>query len=310
MFRYDITDGAMVLEWDGARLLPEEVEVLTTADGGADRLWRQDVAFEIGDKSVRGWICILKNGSRAKAGFDLFRRGRVILGRPMGYRPQTIFGEQRNDLINQRLYGQLHLDEFPVNHLKDDFLWEGQEDELQAKLKEVCADYVDFARSFRSRAAGQAVAPAVVHAANDELAQELTEEQMLERLTIAEVGQVEPDPDPAVLEAKAEHLRAQKIEPRIVEVGSYVFRIYHPEEMPPSDAYFFRQSAGDGVIDIFLNDNHPYVLEITDESDYLMFARMCVVDAIAEHFLVHHPGEVRANLPGRIKDNLLRGFHV
>ncbi len=79
---------------------------------------------------------------------------------------------------------------------------------------------------------------------------------------------------------------------------------------PPSDAYFFRQSAETGVIDIFLNDNHPYVLEITDESDYLMFARGCVVDAITEHFLLHHPGEIKPNLPARIKDNLLRGFHV
>jgi len=30
-----------------------------------------------------------------------------------------------NDLLSQRLYGQLNLDDFPVNHLKDDFLWDG-----------------------------------------------------------------------------------------------------------------------------------------------------------------------------------------
>lgn len=315
MFRHDIADGTMVLEWDGARLIPEVIEPLVTEDRVADghvtvRVWRQDIEFEVSGKTVRGWICLLKNGSRSKAGFDLYRRGRVILGRPLGYRPQTIFGEQRNDLINQRLYGQFHLDDFPVNHLKDDFLWEGLEDDLQQKLKEVCADYVEFARNFRSRAAGQAVADAVIHAANDEIANELTEEQMLDRLTIAEVSHEAPETDEAILEAKADLLRSQKIDARIVEIGRYTFRIFHPEDMSPTEAYFFRISSQPDMIDIFLNDNHPYVLAITDESDYLMYVRMCVVDAITEHFMIHRGGEIAPALPAMIKDNLLRGFNV
>jgi hypothetical protein len=300
----------MELRWDGEKLEPPEVEPLVTEEEGeARRVWKQDIAFDVEGKAVEGWVCILSKGSRGRAGFDLLRRGRVIIGRPGGYRPQTIFGEARNDLINQRLYGQFRLDDFPVNHLKDDFLWDGLEDEFQAKLKIECENYIEFARSYRSRQAGQHVSPAVVHATNDELAQELTEKQMLERLTIAEVEPVQPEPDPAVQEARAEQLRAQKIEPRIIEVGGYTFRIYHPENMPPSDAYYFRQSAKAGHIDIFLNDNHPYVLEVTDDSDYLMFARMCVVDAIVEHLMVHHHGELTPTFPGRLKDTILRGFN-
>ena len=102
------------------------------------REWRTDVAFDVDEHHVTGWICILAKGARARAGFDLFRRGRVILGRPLGYRPYTIFGEARNDLINQRLYGQLHMNTFPVNHLKDDFLWDGLEDDFQEELSRVC----------------------------------------------------------------------------------------------------------------------------------------------------------------------------
>jgi hypothetical protein len=310
MFQNDVLNGDMVLEWDGQRLEPAPVEPLVTGQDDERRVWKKNVAFEVEDKLVAGWICILKKGARAQAGFDLFRRGRVIIGRPMGYRPHTIFGEMRNDLINQRLYGQLALDDFPVNHLKDDFLWDGLEDEFQEKLREVAEDYVDFARSYRTRASGQHVSPTTVLAANDELAQELTEQQMLERLTIAEVGTVADDLDDAVRDAKAESLRAQKIEPRIVEVGAYKFRIFHPENMAQSELYYFRQSADSGEIDIFLNDNHPYVLEVTDESDYLMFARMCVVDAIVEHFLVHHKGEITPSFPAKLKDNLLRGFNL
>jgi hypothetical protein len=308
MYRPDILNGDLELRWDGVPLEPAPVEPLVTEDGEVEREWKTDVAFDVDGHRVQGWICILNKGARSRAGFDLFRRGRVILGRPLGYRPHTIFGEARNDLINQRLYGQLQMDTFPVNHLKDDFLWDGLEDDFQEELSRACQDYVDFARQYRARTGGQQVSPAVVQATNDEIAQELTEEEMLERLTIAETGTVPDELDEAVRDAKAEMLRAQKIEPRIITVGGWTFRIFHPVGMAAAEPYFFRQSASDGEIDIFLNDNHPYVEEVTDESDYLMYARMCIIDGIVEHFLLHHPGKVTASFPARLKDNLLRGF--
>jgi hypothetical protein len=309
MFQKDIISGDMQLEWDGELLEPPVVDPLVTEDDGVERVWMKDVSFDVEDKPVTGMICILNRGSRANAGFDLFRRGRIIIGRPNGYRPQTIFGEMRNDLINQRIYGQLHLDDFPVNHLKDDFLWDGLEDEFQERLQEVARDYIDFARSYRSTKDNK-VAHTVVLATNDELAEELNEEEMLERLTIAEVGAVVDEVEPALREAKAEAFRSQRLDPRIVEVGQYVFRIFHPQDMAPTEPYFFRQSADTGEIDIFLNDNHPFILQMTDESDYLMYARMVVTDAIVEHFLTHHRGEFNATFPARLKDNLMRGFNI
>ena len=311
MFQTDILGGDMRLEWDGEELRPAVPEPLVTDDddGAAERVWRKDVVLDVAGMPVHGWISILSKGGRAKAGFDLFRRGRIIIGRPFGYRPQTIFGEMSNDLINQRLYGQLNLNDFPVNHLKDDFLWDGVEDEFQEKLLDVARDYIDFAKSYRS-SRDQRVAQTVVMATNDEIAEELTEEEMLERLTIAEVGAVADEVEPAVRDAKAEVLRAQRLEPRVIEVGAYVFRIFHPQGMAPTEPYFFRQSPATGEIDIFLNDNHPFIAQMTDESDYLMYARMAVVDAIVEHFLTHHGHGFGPTFPARLKDNLLRGFNV
>lgn len=311
MYRPDIESGILRILWDGTELAPQPVDVLETDDDGVVRVWKKSIDFVVAERHhVTGWICVLARGARARAGFDLFRRGRVILGRPGGYRPGLIFGDSRNDLINQRLYGQLNLDDFPVNHLKDDFLWEGLEDEFQDKLVDACRDYINFARSYRSRGATQQVSPAVVQATNDELADELADDQMAERLTIAEVGAVTDETDPAVRDAKAEMLREQKIEPRIVEVNGTTFRIFHPQDMPGSDPYYFRQSSEDREVDIFLNDNHPHARKITDESDYLMFARMCVIDAITEHFLVHRHGEITPGFPGLLKDNLLRGVPI
>ena len=84
--------------------------------------------FDINGKKVSGWIAILEKGSRQDAGLTMIRRGRVIKGWPESWRPQTIYGqfEGSNDLVNQRLVGEVNLDEFGVSHTKDDILWDGR----------------------------------------------------------------------------------------------------------------------------------------------------------------------------------------
>ncbi len=314
-FSNDVESGAVEIWWGGEKLVPPTVEVLETGTGDETTTWTKDVAFEVAGRKVTGWVCILGEGKRGRgrerAGFDLYRRGRVIIGRPYGYRPPKEFGEARNDLLNQRLYGQLNLDSFPVNHLKDDFLWDGLEDEFQDKLVAATTDYIQFAKTFKARGDNKPVTQAVVKTTNDEVASDLTDEQMEEQLQVIEIMEVPRASDPAVIEAKAARLRAQKIEPRIVEVGRYRFRIFHPVDMSDSEAYFFRQSPQDEQIDIFVNDNHPYVAaSASDEASYLMFVRMCVFDAIVEHQLTHREQGFDATFPARLKDALLRGVHI
>lgn len=315
LFRTDIEKKVMRLYWNGDELKPAPIRPLVTEESGKRVTWKKSISFDVDGLSVTGWICILGEGQRGRehAGFDLFRRGRVIVGRPLGYRPETIFGEARNDLLNQRLYGQLNLDNFPVNHLKDDFLWDGREDEFQQKLRDKSIDYIDFARRYRPSKAkgGGSPSSAVVASTNEEIADELSEDEMAEQLEVIEIMEVPEEPDPAVVEAKAARLRAQKIEPRIVEVGARTFRIYHPQEMPEADPYFFRQSVQDDAIDIFINDNHPFVAaKATDDSSYVMFVRMCIMDAIVEYSLLHHGKAFTPTFPGRLKDQLLRGIKV
>ena len=59
-------------------------------------------------------------------------------GWPDSWRPEEIYGQFQgsNDLINQRLIGELSLDDFEVSHTKDDILWLGNEEEqLQKEAK-------------------------------------------------------------------------------------------------------------------------------------------------------------------------------
>src|SRR5207253_658559 len=94
---------------------------------------------------------ILGQGSsgRPNAGFSILRRGRVIRGHPNNWRPEEIFGQEQgsNNLINQRITGEINLDMFEVSHTKDDILWQGdEEDQVQAKLKDESADFINIAR--------------------------------------------------------------------------------------------------------------------------------------------------------------------
>jgi hypothetical protein len=311
-YRNDVEGGSVELSWDGEKLSPPSVEPLVVEKGGKKTTWKKDIEFDVEGKKVRGWVSVLGDGQRgrSRAGFDLYRRGRVIIGRPFGYRPEKAFGEARNDNLNQRIYGQVHLDSFDVNHLKDDFLWNGLQEKFDDALIDECKDYLKFARDMRVRDNKKdKVGEEVVTASNDEMETELSEEAMEEQLATIDVIEVADRPDPAVLEAKLARLRAQKIEPRQINVGAMRIRIYHPQEMSEEERYFLSESPQRDEVDIFINDNHPFVTEIaTDEASYMMYVRMCVYDAIVEHSLLHRGRSVgNPTFPARLKDAILRG---
>ena len=72
-------------------------------------------------------------------GSRYFRRIEWCRGWPDAWRPSSLYGQLQgsNDLVNQRLIGEIHLDGFEVSHTKDNILWRGnQEDEVEEKLKE------------------------------------------------------------------------------------------------------------------------------------------------------------------------------
>ena len=82
--------------------------------------------FEVNGKVVRGWIGALASGGRPKGGFALVRRGRLLMGQPLAWRPGEIFGQDggTNNILNQKLIGEIHLDEFTATHTKDGILWD------------------------------------------------------------------------------------------------------------------------------------------------------------------------------------------
>ena len=176
MYRQDLRQNLVTIEWQGSALEwdDSDYQFLTAQDGSP---YRKDFDFAIHEKPVHGWVGILDRGSRAKAGFSILHADRVIRGWPDSWRPESLYGQFQgsNDLINQRLIGEIHLDGFQVSHTKDDILWLGDdEEEVQRLLKEECSDYAAVAkRPRKSLDDGRGPSETETQAAIDELVNEL-----------------------------------------------------------------------------------------------------------------------------------------
>ncbi len=141
IYRTFTRSGQLELFFNGEALSYKEPTTLRAPyykePAEAPRLWRTDVQFDFGGGlSVHGFAALRERASTSRAGFALFRRGRLIQGSgDEGYRPEFIFGKS-NSFIYQRLFGELHLEGFEVSHTKDGFKWDENEEVFLELLKE------------------------------------------------------------------------------------------------------------------------------------------------------------------------------
>jgi hypothetical protein len=104
MYRMDLRNEILCLEWQNDALNWVEFEMLTNRDGDE---YKKSFSFDVNGMTVNGWVGVLKSGSRANAGFSIIHCGRVVKGWPESWRPSSLYGQLQgsNDLVNQRLVG-------------------------------------------------------------------------------------------------------------------------------------------------------------------------------------------------------------
>lgn len=147
MYRRDLNSGKVNIWFNDVPLHFAEYQSLEFRE----TTWRKNVDFNFEfdgiNHHVTGFVGILANGGFGKAGFALFRRGRVVIGgEDQNYKPEHIFGQAQSP-ISHKLFGELDLDDFPVNQAKDGFVWDdGLEVVFLETLKEQIQDYIDIAK--------------------------------------------------------------------------------------------------------------------------------------------------------------------
>jgi len=152
----------VVITFNGERLVhtrPEELVAPRWDDrGGQPVLWHKDVELELDSgRLVRGWVALMKDGKRNKAGLALLYRGKVVVGAgDDAYKPPRLFGSG-NSFEGLRMFGELDMSDFDVTFSKDNLVWYDEEDDvveaLKAELEDQALPLLRQAREYRTREA-------------------------------------------------------------------------------------------------------------------------------------------------------------
>ena len=159
----EIMHDGLVLQTTKAQLNEPLTLIYPRVDKNGEMLsntpveWKKKLDFTYDNKPVRGFILIREKGSYHGPGIRLLRNQRVIYGTKGGNRqnkPQVLLGTS-NKYASQRIYGEIHLDDFPVNFMKTGFdinmysLYRAIKTEISARLPDIVEDFVDQATYFR-----------------------------------------------------------------------------------------------------------------------------------------------------------------
>ena len=311
MYREDFRTQILVLKWQDEELSWVELDdrLLKAQDGTTfKKKFEFLVNNEDSPKKVRGWVGILDRGSRADAGFSILHAGRVVKGWPESWRPSSLYGQIQgsNDLVNQRLVGEIHLDDFEVSHTKDDILWLGdQEEQVESGLREHCNDFKDLANQRRKGKQDQrGPTDAETKIAVDEFVKELTSPEVADYIRIEPV--LPEDVVYHAITAIAESI--VKIQPETfrAEIGdAIVVKGYIDKDLSPNDPYILVESSASEVI-VIVNTVHPHWLQLDGSIGVLNYLRHCVYDGIAEWQARIKVGRIDPNTIKLLKDRLLR----
>lgn len=307
MYREDFRKKLLLLSWDGTPLTWEDAadQFLTDRSGMP---YRKDFAFTVDGKAVSGWVGILAHGSRVEAGFSIIHCGRVVKGWPDSWRPETLYGQYQgsNDLVNQRLIGEIHLNEFDVSHTKDDILWLGeQEEQVEAGLQEHCGDYRDIAQEYRKyRDDSRRPSEIETTTAIDEFKRELSSPEIVDLIEIEQVP-----PKEAVAQSVqqiTESVVSTRSETFTVKCGHTTVRLFVVSDMSPNDPYLTVDATKAEEVIVIINQAHPHWGQLKGSEGVLNYIRHCTYDGIAEWQARSKASRIDPDTIKLLKDKLLR----
>jgi hypothetical protein len=309
IYRFDLVKNRMDLYWNNEKLEWSDFVEDDFIKNSEQMPLKRSFDFLINQKRVHGWAGILTDGSRNKGGFSLIKHERVIQSPPNGYKPESIFGEQEggsNDLINQRLVGEIYLDDFEVSHTKDSILWQGSEEEdLDDEIFKEIGDFKKEAIKFRKRGVDErGPSEEEINIAIDEITKELNSTEVADTLFAMELPS---DEIITLSNTQLEEVTKSNVDPIIAKLNHLTVKLYVDDTMSINDPYVINNSTSDkDIIIIIVNKNHPFWNELGDSRGVLNYLRQCVYDGVSEWKAFFINSSIKPDTIKYIKDDLLR----
>jgi hypothetical protein len=212
-------------------------------------------------------------------------------------------------LINQRLFGEIHLDGFTVSQTKDSILWFGEEEEeVEKALFDACVDYRQVAKEMRKNVDGlTGPSPLATTAAINDLKKELSSPEMVDEINLTEI------PDEEALNESMQDISDNVVntqkESMIVSIGTLTVRVYLDSELSPNDPYVLIEASKPQELIIIINQSHPHWMQLKD-TEVLNYFRHCTYDGVAEWQARNKASRIDPNTIKLLKDKLLRVQYI
>ena len=284
MYRRDINDKNIEI-WFGDEMISfEEYPVLQNFRG---KQWKKPLAFDVHFDGrvykVTGFVAIMNPGSFPNAGFALFRQNRVIIGgSDANYKPSRIFGQAQSQ-ISLKLFGELNMDDFPVNQAKDGFVWDdGLEDAFIEALKANIQEYIRIAElSKKQREEEEQYSPEKSSKLQNEVAPAVSDmaidiPQKHENATIDTTTASESENDIEVQEYIETVLNTPVEEMLVSTSRSYRIALNAVTEITVSvqwatgskDYWIEYHDEEDGSISVLINIDHPFFMPYSKDEEF------------------------------------------
>lgn len=320
MYRRDLNSGLVHIIYDGEQLFFDEYSCLSFRN----REWRKELDFSFMfdgcNHHVTGFVGILANGGFGKAGFALFRRNRVVIGgEEFNYKPDKIF-IQAQSTIAHKLFGELDLDDFPINQAKDGFVWDdGLEEEFVTHLKSHIKEYIEIAKITnkdreKEEATSKSVSDNVQNQVQDTIEHSFGKQSSNTEPSIFGIIQdTENSEEHSALDLYKEYQAEQNNQPEIVDdkVRTYQIQMDGASKCTISVRWTLGNSSTwikvdteeDGSkADIQLNINHPFFKPYSEKEDFKsVLEKFAIAFALAEI-----RAKRNANADGMISPNAFR----
>lgn len=320
MYRRDLNSGNVQISYDDESLYYDGYDCLSFRN----KVWRKDLDFSFEfdglTHHVTGFVGILANGGFGRAGFALFRRNRVVIGGDdFNFKPDEIFGQAQSPIAH-KLFGELDLDDFPINQAKDGFVWDdGLEEQFVLALKAHIKEYISIARLTKKErekeeATSQRVSDNVHNQVQSTIDNNLNKESSDEPQSSTQPEQEQDSSEEQTdLELYREYQAVQdslpeetdtKIRKYTISLDSASKCVISVQWTIGNSATWIRVDAAEDCnsAEIKLNINHPFFKPFSEKEDFKMvLEKFAIAFALAEI-----RARKNANAEGMISPNAFR----